>query len=84
MDRSSILRFLAIGGLVFLFLQFVYPKIAGTDGPKTQPIPKEGLTALATRPAEETCKLKGTRFSAELSSRGGRLLGSFAVVGRGT
>ena len=73
MDRSSILRFLAIGGLVFLFLQFVWPKISGSDGPKLPPVPAEGSAALAQRPDEKTCILKGARFTAEVSTRGAAL-----------
>jgi YidC/Oxa1 family membrane protein insertase len=73
MDRSSILRFLAIGGIVFLFLQFVWPKINGSDGPKFQPLGKESALVAPNRPAEDTCILKGTRFTAEVSTRGAAL-----------
>lgn len=91
MDRSSIVRLLAIGAAVFAFMFFVLPKLTGSDGPKMQPIVYEpqGPDAKA-RPAEEVCDLVGPRFKAQLTSRSAGLRhlwlegAKYSIDGRGS
>jgi len=65
------LKFGALGLGIFLVIQFGLPKITGGDGPRFQPLGKEGTAALSPRPAEGVCKLTGNRYKAELSTQGG-------------
>jgi YidC/Oxa1 family membrane protein insertase len=73
MERSKIVQWLFIGLAVFLFVQFG-GGLFGKGSEEVQPelrfdYPVDG----AQRAPEETCKIKGTRFEAELSTRGASL-----------
>lgn len=69
MDRSSLLKFLALGLGVFLLVQFGLPKITGGDGPRFQPLGKEEIAA-GQREPEAICALAGNRYKAELTTHG--------------
>jgi len=80
MDRSSFLRLFLIVGGVLLFMQFGWPKLTGSDGPRYQPLGKESLLAPLERTPEAHCSLQGERFRADLSTRGASLV-SFSPEG---
>ena len=77
MERGNLIRWLLIGTAVFLFLQYGLPAISGKSAAPSdrQPIGYHDDSAPPKdkRTAEATCKLKGKRFEAELSSKGGVL-----------
>ena len=74
MDRSSLLRLLFIGGLVFLAMS-VLPKFFGAGSEGRQPLHPEGvvLPKPDQRSPERTCDLWGPAFHAQVSTRGGGL-----------
>ncbi|MCC6646569.1 MAG: membrane protein insertase YidC [Polyangiaceae bacterium] len=80
MDRSSILRSLAIAGVITLLLYFGFTHFVGGDGGKPAPPTAElfrapeGRAAPTSKKAEETyCELKGNRFKAVTTTRGASL-----------
>jgi len=75
MDRGSIVKFLFIGVAVFLFFQYGYEALFGSDEvAKLQPLgPTYSFPDPEKRPEEQRCELKGPRFEASLSSRGGSI-----------
>jgi YidC/Oxa1 family membrane protein insertase len=87
MDRSSLVRILLIIGASILFYKFALPKLTGhsdvvqavpaehyLNGPGFEPDTVDGAPAGPTTPPEgELCTIKGTRFDAQLSSRGAGL-----------
>jgi YidC/Oxa1 family membrane protein insertase len=81
MDRSSISRVLLIAVVVGLFFIFGLPKFTGGDGPRFQPLGREGTAAPAERAPEAVCALEGNRFKARLSTRGASLV-SWQVEGQ--
>ncbi|HSN97310.1 MAG TPA: membrane protein insertase YidC [Candidatus Nanopelagicales bacterium] len=73
MDRSNILKWLFIGLIALLAVQFG-PKLFGDGKDEKQPFSEMvAETAPKERAAEETCVIEGERFKAELTSRGGAL-----------
>ncbi len=75
-QRGSTLKWLLLGLAVFLFIQVGWPKIFGSGADEKQPLSglKDNLApADDKRAAEEKCVIEGTRFSAELSTRGASL-----------
>jgi YidC/Oxa1 family membrane protein insertase len=76
MDRSRILRWLLLAAGAFLLVQFVLPYFGIGGGAKTETTHAFKLNdtkAPADRAPEELCTLEGSRFKAELSTRGGSL-----------
>ena len=87
MDRSSLVRILLIIGASILFYKFALPKITGhtevpqavaaehyTSAPGFEPDTVDGIVGGPTTPPEgELCAIKGSRFDAQLSSRGAGL-----------
>ncbi len=80
MDRSSILRSLAIAGVITLLLYFGFTKFVGGDHEKLVPPTAElfrapeGRAAPTAKKAPETlCSLKGNRFKAVATTRGASL-----------
>ncbi|EYF03550.1 membrane protein insertase YidC [Chondromyces apiculatus] len=73
MERSNLLKWLFIGLVALLFIQFG-PKLFGESKVERQPF---GTLRDDVQPpqrgAEEVCVIDGERFKAELSSRGGSL-----------
>src|SRR5262245_11458604 len=74
MDRS-VLKWLALGLALFLFLRFGWPLISGSSGDvERQPVVADtSAPADDARAAEQTCEIHGQRFDADLSTRGGSL-----------
>jgi YidC/Oxa1 family membrane protein insertase len=72
MERGNLLRWLAFGTAIFLFLKFGLPTLTGqTAGPSDfQPIGYQDNSRPKEQQAEATCTLGGARFKAELSSKG--------------
>lgn len=81
MDRSSISRILLVVVVAALFFQFGLPKLTGGDGPRFQPLGREGAAAPAERAPEALCAIEGNRFKAQLSTRGASLV-SWQLAGK--
>lgn len=73
MERSSIAKWLFLGLAVFLFIQIGVPAIFGSKSDQKQPLVINDATSAVERSPEETCEIEGTRFRAQLSTRGGSL-----------
>jgi YidC/Oxa1 family membrane protein insertase len=74
MDRGSLLRWVFIGIAVLLFLQYGLPALTGQKDGARQPL--AGLVDDAAAPdprPEQLCTVKGPRFAAELTTKGGAL-----------
>jgi YidC/Oxa1 family membrane protein insertase len=77
MDRSNLLRWLLMGVAIFLFIQYGLPTITGdTKGSDVQPF--AGIVDDVAPPADsraeaKTCDIKGPRFKAQLTTKGGAL-----------
>jgi YidC/Oxa1 family membrane protein insertase len=72
MERSSILRWLLIAGLIFIAISFG-SKLFTSDEVATQPLLFEGTAEPETKGKPRTCDIWTDRFHAELSTRGGSL-----------
>lgn len=75
MERGSIVKFLFIGVAVFLFFQYGYGALFGSDeASELQPLgPVYTFPDPDSRLEDQRCAIKGPRFEASLSSRGGSL-----------
>src|SRR4249919_4308342 len=90
MDRNTLLRTLLIFGVVLLVWKVIWPAVTGESKEHTQPLPAEtyvNAPDFAVDPAieqpadppvalvpEEICHIKGSRFDADLSTRGAALV----------
>jgi len=72
MEKGGIAKWALLGLAVFLFIQFGYPAIFGSKT-KLQPLGARDDIAAEQRAAPQTCRIDGTRFTAELSTAGGSL-----------
>ena len=75
-ERSSMTRWLLLGVAVFLFITYGWPAITGkTSKSSVQPLGRADDTAPAAdaRKEEQTCALRGLRFDAVVTSKGGAL-----------
>ena len=76
MERGGLLRWVLIGGAVFLFMTFGMPALCGkADKTARQPItyadaPATERIALVEKWNEQLCELAGPRFTAEATSKG--------------
>jgi YidC/Oxa1 family membrane protein insertase len=73
MERSSIIKWVLLAAAVYLFLTFGKPLLFGEKSGQKQPFTFNDATTADTRAPEQMCSLKGPRFEAELSTRGGSL-----------
>jgi YidC/Oxa1 family membrane protein insertase len=75
MERGGIIRLLVIGLGLFLFMQYALPALTGKGGGSDdkQPLGAADWSVPAERAPERICTLKGDRFEADLSTRGGSL-----------
>src|SRR5689334_12853133 len=73
MDRS-VLKWLALGLALFLFMRFGWPAITGKGNDnQVAPIVADWTAPPEPRAEEQTCEIHGQRFDAVLSSRGASL-----------
>ncbi|MEJ7728856.1 MAG: membrane protein insertase YidC [Polyangiaceae bacterium] len=72
MERGSLLKWAFLGLAIFLFITQGLPLIRGGT-PKRQPLGARDDTAAEQRAEAQTCRIDGTRFTAELSTQGGSL-----------
>ncbi len=74
-QRGSLTKWLLFGLAILLFWTFGRKAIFGDSAVQLQPLTINDSTAAPaeSRPAEQICEIKGDRFDAKLSSRGGSL-----------
>lgn len=74
MERGSIIKWVFFGLAIMLFMQFGWPAIFGSSSGERQPLGNP-TTAPPERAPEQICTIKadGSRFIAELSTRGASL-----------